>query len=203
MSNWHQFGVRHRELAEASVDLRDLYKQTYRWLKAEAKGKWKISRLKPTGVRPLPIRAFLKFTPIPGDTLIVSIKKERDVALFKMFFSDFYHPRAAGTDLTRVILPMMRRVMPNLLAQSIIGVQPMTGTPAALHVLKARYSDQSISNNVFYGKGSPSQRRAQRKRLRRKGVVFTGIQMAKPKAAMKSTLDTMLELTKRELLRGR
>ncbi len=41
--------------------------------------------------------------------------------------------------LNAVILPIIRRVMPNLIANSIIGVQPMTGPIGQIHTLKTRY----------------------------------------------------------------
>lgn len=38
-----------------------------------------------------------------------------------------------------VIMPMIRRVWPQLLANSIIGVQPITGPAASIFALKSRY----------------------------------------------------------------
>ena len=43
--------------------------------------------------------------------------------------------------LNRVILPIIRRVMPTVIANEIIGVQPMTGPVAQIHTLRVRYAD--------------------------------------------------------------
>jgi len=49
--------------------------------------------------------------------------------------------------LNRVILPVIRRVMPTVIANEIIGVQPMTGPVAQIHTLRVRYADdgQNVS----------------------------------------------------------
>lgn len=43
--------------------------------------------------------------------------------------------------LNRVILPVIRRVMPTVIANELIGVQPMTGPVGQIHTLRVRYSD--------------------------------------------------------------
>jgi len=43
--------------------------------------------------------------------------------------------------LNRVILPVIRRVMPTVIANEIVGVQPMTGPVAHIHTLRVRYAD--------------------------------------------------------------
>ena len=43
--------------------------------------------------------------------------------------------------LNRVILPVIRRVMPTVIANEIVGVQPMTGPVGQIHTLRVRYSD--------------------------------------------------------------
>jgi hypothetical protein len=45
--------------------------------------------------------------------------------------------------LNRVILPVIRRVMPTVIANEIIGVQPMTGPVGQIHTLRVRYADTS------------------------------------------------------------
>jgi hypothetical protein len=51
--------------------------------------------------------------------------------------------------LNRVILPVIRRVMPTVIANEIIGVQPMTGPVAQIHTLRVRYAD-SINDTSAY-----------------------------------------------------
>jgi len=50
---------------------------------------------------------------------------------------------AAGNiaTLNRVILPVIRRVMPTVIANELVGVQPMTGPVGQIHTLRVRYSD--------------------------------------------------------------
>jgi hypothetical protein len=43
--------------------------------------------------------------------------------------------------LNRVILPVIRRVMPTVIANELVGVQPMTGPVGQIHTLRVRYAD--------------------------------------------------------------
>ena len=43
--------------------------------------------------------------------------------------------------LNRVILPVIRRVMPTVIANEIVGVQPMTGPVGQIHTLRVRYAE--------------------------------------------------------------
>jgi len=43
--------------------------------------------------------------------------------------------------LNRVILPVIRRVMPTVIANELVGVQQMTGPVGQIHTLRVRYSD--------------------------------------------------------------
>jgi len=50
---------------------------------------------------------------------------------------------AAGNiaTLNRVILPVIRRVMPTVIANELVGVQPMTGPVGQIHTLRVRYAN--------------------------------------------------------------
>jgi hypothetical protein len=50
--------------------------------------------------------------------------------------------------LNRVILPVIRRVMPTVIANELVGVQPMTGPVGQIHTLRVRYADASDGNEV-------------------------------------------------------
>jgi hypothetical protein len=50
--------------------------------------------------------------------------------------------------LNRVILPVIRRVMPTVIANEIVGVQPMTGPVAQIHTLRVRYADTVTSSGA-------------------------------------------------------
>ena len=53
--------------------------------------------------------------------------------------------------LNRVILPVIRRVMPTVIANELVGVQPMTGPVGQIHTLRVRYA-QSLGP---YGASDP------------------------------------------------
>jgi len=53
--------------------------------------------------------------------------------------------------LNRVILPVIRRVMPTVIANEIIGVQPMTGPVGQIHTLRVRYADTSSGDGIVAG----------------------------------------------------
>lgn len=59
---------------------------------------------------------------------------------------------AAGNvaTLNRVILPVIRRVMPTVIANELVGVQPMSGPVSQIHTLRVRYGttmdDTSVAN---------------------------------------------------------
>lgn len=58
---------------------------------------------------------------------------------------------AAGNvaSLNRVILPVIRRVMPTVIANEIVGVQPMTGPVGQIHTLRVRYADQATTTAPY------------------------------------------------------
>jgi hypothetical protein len=49
--------------------------------------------------------------------------------------------------LNRVILPVIRRVMPTVIANELVGVQPMTGPVGQIHTLRVRYADDFTSSS--------------------------------------------------------
>ena len=51
--------------------------------------------------------------------------------------------------LNRVILPVIRRVMPTVIANEIVGVQPMTGPVAQIHTLRVRYADTTSDSSAY------------------------------------------------------
>ena len=51
--------------------------------------------------------------------------------------------------LNRVIRPVIRRVMPTVIANEIVGVQPMTGPVGQIHTLRVRYAE--ANDNVAAG----------------------------------------------------
>ena len=50
--------------------------------------------------------------------------------------------------LNRVILPVIRRVMPTVIANELVGVQPMTGPVGQIHTLRVRYASNLNDNSA-------------------------------------------------------
>ena len=50
--------------------------------------------------------------------------------------------------LNRVILPVIRRVMPTVIANELVGVQPMTGPVGQIHTLRVRYANALTDNSA-------------------------------------------------------
>ena len=50
--------------------------------------------------------------------------------------------------LNRVILPVIRRVMPTVIANELVGVQPMTGPVGQIHTLRVRYANALTDNSL-------------------------------------------------------
>ena len=53
---------------------------------------------------------------------------------------------ASIATVNKVILPVIRRVMPTVIANEIFGVQPMTAPVAQIHTLRVRYADTVPTN---------------------------------------------------------
>jgi len=50
--------------------------------------------------------------------------------------------------LNRVILPVIRRVMPTVIANELVGVQPMAGPISQIHTLRVRYASSMTDNSL-------------------------------------------------------
>lgn len=50
--------------------------------------------------------------------------------------------------LNRVMLPVIRRVMPTVIANELVGVQPMTGPVGQIHTLRVRYANSLTDNSA-------------------------------------------------------
>ncbi len=53
--------------------------------------------------------------------------------------------------LNKVILPVIRRVMPTVIANELVGVQPMTGPVGQIHTLRVRYAETVAAQSVNAG----------------------------------------------------
>ena len=77
---------------------------------------------------------FLTEAPIPANAMQGSSSTPGDGAV------DIFDP---------VLISLVRRSMPNLMAYDICGVQPMSGPTGLIFALRARYSNQ-VGNETFY-----------------------------------------------------
>jgi hypothetical protein len=83
--------------------------------------------------------------------------------------------------LNRVILPVIRRVMPTVIANELVGVQPMTGPVGQIHTLRVRYSDTSAGAGVVAGEEAFSPFKI--------AEAYSGNQANPAKAASTATLE--------------
>lgn len=72
---------------------------------------------------------------------VVRFTTKAQAILFKLSWDEDVDPYANDgiASLNKVILPVIRRVAPTILANSIIGVQPMTGPVAQIHTMNVKY----------------------------------------------------------------
>jgi hypothetical protein len=85
------------------------------------------------------------------DALLEGLQGNRRTTMSMMLENTRRHLAEAATagstqagqisTLNRVILPVIRRVMPTVIANELVGVQPMTGPVAQIHTLRVRYAD--------------------------------------------------------------
>jgi hypothetical protein len=74
-------------------------------------------------------------------------KSSLDVVLenTKRYLSEAASTGATGAGsvatLNKVMLPLIRRVMPSVIANELVGVQPMTGPVGQIHTLRVRYAE--------------------------------------------------------------
>ena len=83
--------------------------------------------------------------------------------------------------LNRVILPVIRRVMPTVIANELVGVQPMTGPVGQIHTLRVRYADSSSGAGVTAGEEALSPFKI--------AEAYSGNESGTAKAASTATLE--------------
>ena len=83
--------------------------------------------------------------------------------------------------LNRVILPVIRRVMPTVIANELVGVQPMTGPVGQIHTLRVRYADSATADSVTAGEEALSPFKI--------AEAYSGNESSTAKAASTATLE--------------
>ena len=96
--------------------------------------------------------------------------------------------------LNRVILPVIRRVMPTVIANELVGVQPMTGPVGQIHTLRVRYAqglnDTSTANtDVTAGEEALSPFKIAQAYSRTRGDVANGTAVSSYTAASTASLE--------------
>lgn len=67
------------------------------------------------------------------------------------YYAPYVPSNTPNTKSHKVIVPVIRRVMPNVIAHDIINVQPMTNPIGQVHTFRIRYGNISISaKNIWY-----------------------------------------------------
>jgi hypothetical protein len=67
-------------------------------------------------------------------SLQVKFRSQRDAVLFKMFFGDYIKSTRPGIG---VLLSLVRRIMPSVIANNIVGVSPMTAPTGMIFAMTA------------------------------------------------------------------
>ncbi len=80
---------------------------------------------------------------IVGQEVAVAFSNLNHALLFKLRMGAWEDSIPVIPKYDPVILGLIRRTMPTLIAQDIIGVQPMTGPVGLIHALRARYANPS------------------------------------------------------------
>lgn len=76
-----------------------------------------------------------------GCWAILSFKDKARAALFKLSWDECEYSKDDLALFPKVVLPVIRRVMPSVIAHDIVGVQPMTGAMNSIMTLRTQYAD--------------------------------------------------------------
>ena len=85
-------------------------------------------------------------------TTVILENQERAVREDQSFMAEAAPTNATGSSIDTwdpVLISLVRRAMPNLIAYDICGVQPMTGPTGLIFAMKSRYSTQGGSEALF------------------------------------------------------
>ena len=85
-------------------------------------------------------------------TTVILENQERAVREDQSFMAEAAPANATGSSIDTwdpVLISLVRRAMPNLIAYDICGVQPMTGPTGLIFAMKSRYSTQGGTEALF------------------------------------------------------
>ena len=85
-------------------------------------------------------------------TTVILENQERAMREDAAFLSEAAPTNATGSAIANwdpILISLVRRAMPSLIAYDICGVQPMTGPTGLIFAMKARYASQSGTEALF------------------------------------------------------
>ena len=84
-------------------------------------------------------------------TAVILENQEKALAEDRATLEEAAPVNATGTGISNwdpILISLVRRAMPNLVAYDICGVQPMTGPTGLIFAMKARYQDYPSGNRL-------------------------------------------------------
>lgn len=82
-----------------------------------------------------------RFTWVSGDP--------SDLAIAEVYEEEISHRKRGRSDtFQQVLLPIIRRVLPNVIAKELVGVQPMPGPTGEIFKLRHTYGNSSNKNDA-------------------------------------------------------
>ena len=85
-------------------------------------------------------------------TTVILENQEKAMSEDREFLGEATPANATGSAIANwdpILISLVRRAMPSLIAYDICGVQPMTGPTGLIFAMKARYTDQSGTEALF------------------------------------------------------
>ena len=127
---WFRFNLQHRAehkdtVADIMADLLAFHSEILVWLKLNQTRSSRQFYLALSGER-------ISLNAIKPKHMVVKLRSKRDATLFKLFFGewiisdeDLEKLRSKNPIYNKIILPLIRRSMPSLIAREIIGCHPI------------------------------------------------------------------------------
>jgi len=85
-------------------------------------------------------------------TTVILENQEKALREDSMFLSEAAPTNATGNSVDNwdpILISLVRRAMPNLIAYDVAGVQPMTGPTGLIFAMRSRYSSQTGTESMF------------------------------------------------------
>jgi hypothetical protein len=86
-------------------------------------------------------------------TSVILENQEKSLKEDAAFLSEAAPANATGSSIQNwnpILISLVRRAMPNLIAYDIAGVQPMSGPTGLIFAMRSRFSTQGGTESIFY-----------------------------------------------------